>query len=352
MALNLKDHDGLHATVARTVLAGGAAAVAGLFLPVWAAAGLTALAVGVSVAMPKRWDSAAWAVLWACLAGAATQVVGPLGAAAGALALGASVARGVEGRWRRLLTAGVGALGAATAGLIGRAMAGSEALAILPSGIEALAAGAAGGLVVGVSSIGRHLQLTAAPLEAELEAMRGEGELGKLLGRAASAYRDAVEAIGDAAPSAKAAADDLVLKMARFGRQWRAVELETARSKPEELALRLGEVRAKLDTTRDSVTRVELEKARDALAAQVDYLGEIARGRERAIARLMHQVATLERLRLAAVRHRSVDAARLGAELQPVVDELSEAGGEMDLAAEALRDATTALLPPATSASN
>ena len=46
MALNLKDHDGLHATVARTALAGGAAAVAGLFLPVWAGAALTALAKG------------------------------------------------------------------------------------------------------------------------------------------------------------------------------------------------------------------------------------------------------------------------------------------------------------------
>ena len=50
------------------------------------------------------------------------------------------------------------------------------------------------------------------------------------------------------------------------------------------------------------------------------------------MARLTHQVATLERLRLAAVRHRSVDAARLGAELQPVVEELSEAGGDFDFA--------------------
>jgi hypothetical protein len=265
--------------------------------------------------------------------------------------MGASVARGIDGRWRRLVAAGLGAVGAATAGLIGRAMAGSEALAFLPSGIEALAAGAAGGLVVGVSSIGRHMQLVAAPLEAELESMKGEGELGKLLGRAASAYRDAVEAIGDAAPSARAAADDLVLRMARFGRQWSAVELETARSRPEELTLRLSEVRARLETTHDPIARAEFEKARDALTAQVDYVNEIAKGRERAIARLTHQVATLERLRLAAVRHRSVDAARLGAELQPVVDELAEAGGEMDLAAEALRDATTAMLPPA-SASN
>jgi hypothetical protein len=139
--------------------------------------------------------------------------------------------------------------------------------------------------------------------------------------------------------------------MARFGHTWRAVEQETARSRPDELALRLAEVGARLAATGDPVARAEFERAREALTAQIDYLAEIARGRERAVARLTHQVATLERLRLAAVHHRSVDAARLGAELQPVVDELTAAGGEMDLQAEVLRDATSALLPPA-SASN
>jgi hypothetical protein len=76
-------------------------------------------------------------------------------------------------------------------------------------------------------------------------------------------------------------------------------------------------------------------------------LAEIARGRERAVARLSHQVATLERLRLAAVRHRSVDAARLGIELQPAVDELHQAGGELDIESEALSEAhLQPTLPP------
>jgi hypothetical protein len=58
-------------------------------------------------------------------------------------------------------------------------------------------------------------------------------------------------------------------------------------------------------------------------------------------------VATLERLRLAALRHRSVDASRLGAELQPVVDELADAGGDLDLASEALDEAQPLALPAA-----
>ena len=78
------------------------------------------------------------------------------------------------------------------------------------------------------------------------------------------------------------------------------------------------------------------------MSAQLAYLEEIAGGRERAVARLEHQVATLERLRWAALRHRSADAGRLGAELAPVVEELAQAGGDFDIAAEALSEATVA----------
>src|SRR3954467_7126050 len=122
MGVILKDHEGLHLAVGRAALAGGAAAVAGVFLPAWAGAALMALALGFGVAIPKGKTSAAMAVLLACAAGAAVQMGGALGATAGALAIGGSLARGVEGRWHRLLAAGMGAIGAATAGLVGRAI--------------------------------------------------------------------------------------------------------------------------------------------------------------------------------------------------------------------------------------
>jgi hypothetical protein len=177
----------------------------------------------------------------------------------------------------------------------------------------------------------------------------GDGELGELMGRAREAYREAVAALGDGAPEARAAAEDLMKKMAGFGQRWQQVEAEAGRTKPEEVRARLEKIEQKLLAAPDPVVRVELERAREALAAQLSYLDEIARGRDRAYARLTHQVATLERLRLAAVRHRSVDAARLGAELAPVVEELSQAGGDLDLASEALSEAvvTSAALPPA-----
>jgi hypothetical protein len=134
----------------------------------------------------------------------------------------------------------------------------------------------------------------------------------------------------------------MVRKMTRFGRHWRELEAEASRSLPAQLHDRLQLVGRKLEATHDPLTRLELGRAAEALRAQVSYLDEIANGRERAVARLTHQVATLERLRLAALRHRSADASRLGAELQPVVEELAQVGGDFDIAAEALAEATVA----------
>lgn len=349
MAIVINDHEGLHASVARSVLAGGAAALVGLFLPAGSGAAAMALALGLAVAVPRSWPSAAWAVLWACAAGAAAGLGGPVGMAGAALAVGASLARGVDGRAKRLLAAGVGALGAAAAGLIARAVDVSGVLAALPQGLEALAAGAAGGLTVGVASIGRHVEREApaigSALDAELAGLPAEGELGELLERALAAHREAVAALGAGAPEARVAADELMAKMARFGRKWREIEADAARSLPEDVHARLALVERRIEATTDTFARAEFERAREALRAQLAYLDEIARGRERAVARLTHQVAMLERLRLAAVRHRSADAARLGAELQPMVDELSEAGGDLDLATEALSEATQLSVP-------
>ena len=93
--------------------------------------------------------------------------------------------------------------------------------------------------MIGVSSIGRHLAITHKPLEDELRELADPSELGVLLGRAAVAYREAVVAIGDEAPAARAAADDLVGKMTRFGKRWRELEAEASRSLPADLKERL-----------------------------------------------------------------------------------------------------------------
>lgn len=341
MPATIKDHDRLHESVVRATLAAGAAAVAAMFLPGWLAAALTALAVGCAVVPATSGPAAATAILWAIAAAAGGKLGGSVGSAITGLAIGGSIARGLHGP-SRMVAAMIGTAGAMTATLVGRAFAITEVLAGLPNGLQALVAGATGGLVIGVSSIGRHIALLHAPLEGELRALADESELGKLLGRAACAYREAVDAIGGEAPAARVAADELVGKMTRFGRRWRELEVEASRSSPTDLKERLLLVGRRLDASQDSLARAELARAREALSAQLAYVEEIANGRERAVARLEHQVATLERLRWAALRHRSADVARMGAELAPVVEELAQAGGNFDIEAEALSEATVA----------
>ena len=212
-----------------------------------------------------------------------------------------------------------------------------------------LVAGATGGFVVGVSSVGRHLALAHAPLEHELRGMADDTELGQLLGRAADAYRDAVKAIGGEAPAARDAADELVGKMTRFGRRWRELELEAARVAPggSEGAAPARRPPAR-GSTNDPLARAELARAREALAAQLAYVDEI---RERPRARARPARAPGGDARAAAAGRRcairSADAARLGAELAAGRRGAGPAGGDFDIAAEALTEATVAGALPA-----
>ena len=139
------------------------------------------------------------------------------------------------------------------------------------------------------------------------------------------------------------AADDLVGKMTRFGRRWRELELEAARSRPDDLKERLLLVGRRLEASNDPLARAELGAGARGAAAQLAYVEEI---RQWPRARDGPARASSGRRSSgcgwAALRHRSADAARLGAELQPVVDELAQAGGDFDIAAEALTEATVA----------
>jgi hypothetical protein len=352
MPLSLNDHDKFHAAVARSVLAAGAAGLVGMFLPAPGAAALLTLAAGLAVVVPASFRSAAIAAVLACIAGGAMKLPGAwLGPLVTALAVGLAVGRDLdaakEGGWvRRLGVVGLGALGAGGALLVGRAI---QATAALPSGIEALAGGAAGGLMIGVASLGRHIGFAKPALDAELRtlaAANSDNEIGELLLRAANAWREAKAALGGQADEVQQAADDLVVKIVGFARRFCEVEAEARRTRPDELRERLNQLEARLAATTDAMARAEFARARDAVAAQLGSLGEIDKGRERAVARLTHQVAILERLRLAAIRHRSVDATRLGAELAPVVDELADAGSDLDLASDALTEATAATTVP------
>lgn len=367
MPMNPIDHERLHDWIARAALAGAAISVVELLLSAAGAASLGpvsaalfVVAVVAAIVPPRSVVDGAGLLLLglgaAALAPLPTRLALPLSSLLVAVGLSRGLVRGQTSLRRRLEILGIATTAALAAAVIQRALAETGALtSLFGPGLGALAAAAIAGAVTGLGAVGRLLTPAlpvAPPLSSELDRLAAEvtaanPEVGALLHRAADAHRRAAEVVsglGQAkeAPLARVAADDLVGRMVRFGREWMEIESRANETRPESLTERVALLESRLEKTTDPIARVELGRAIQAISAQAAALDEILLGRERAVARLEHQVATLERLRLAALRHRSADAGRIQAELGPVLEELKEAGGDYDLASDALRDADQA----------
>jgi hypothetical protein len=307
--LTIEDHAAFQLSVARTTLAGGAMLLAGVFFPsgrlyVALYGALLVLAL-LAAALPPR-----------TLRQAALILCGGL--------LGAIFATPLSHLAARLPQA-------------------FATLDWLPGETSTLLGGLGLGLIVGTTTLVRHLRLRLDPMDDELMALLpatapASDEISPLVTQAIDTLRQSAEALSPH-PQALSAAEELVKKIARFGKRWREIEEQARRTDRVQLEKRLGEIQARRESTKDEQAQGEYDRAISAVGVQLDYLNEIDRGRERAVARLHHQVATLERLRLAVVRHHSVDAARQGEELRSVVEDLGRAGQELDTAAEALSEA-------------
>lgn len=350
------DHEMLHDWTARAALAGAAVSVLELLVRgrlAGAQPGLfeaLRIAAVVAVVVPPRnlTDGAALLVL-ALSGGALATLAPPWALPLAAAVVAGALTRGVSGNRRRLEVFGVAAVLALAGLVIRRAFLTTGILE--PSfgpGMSALAAGAMAGAVTGLGAIGRLFrpaEVVRVGVSQELEqlateAMVTDPEVSALLRRAAEAHQQAAEAVEMLAkngePATKNATDDLLKRMVGFAREWHSIERRTATTSQETLIERKAVLEARLDKTEDPIARAELGRAIVAVQAQAEAVKEIRLARERVLARMEHQVATLERLRLAALRHQSADAGRIQAELQPVLDELSQAGGDFDIAAEVL----------------
>lgn len=283
-------------------------------------AGLAALAGGL--AAQHAWTNECWASL------------GTLGVG---LALSLTLARGV-GLWRGLGMLLLGTAAAYGAQRLPAALGAQDAFLELPRTLSSILSGLGLGFVVGGSTVVRRIKVVrSTQIDKELRALlppaESTDEIAGLVNQAMASYQQASEALEDH-PQAKAAAGDLVKKIARFGKRWQDIETQTRKSERGDLEKRVADLKARHEAATDDGVRTEYDRALSALREQLTYLDEIEKGRQRAIARLHHQVATLDRLRLAAVRHRSIGASKLGEELKTVVDELNQAGQDLDTAAE------------------
>ena len=364
-SLAIDSHLGFHLTVLRTVAAGGLlgvahgliasstsalADVAALHGP-WALlyGGSAVVLLGAAAVPPASKRRAAALLFCAALgsvstglgAGAAAggcAASGPLGLAA---ALGLYLATGDLPRWQALLTGVLGAVMAFVAQKIPPALLAQDFMLELPTTAANLLGGLGMGLAVGSATIARYLKVKLEPVDKELKGLLPEAsatdEISELVSQAMTSYQQAAECLEEH-PQARATAEQLVKKIARFGKKWQEITCQAHKSDRKKLDDKIVDLQARKDASSDDSVRSEYERALGALREQVTSLSEIEKGRERAVARLHHQVATLDRLRLAALRHRSVGAAKFGEELKSVVDELVQAGQELDTAAEVLAE--------------
>lgn len=356
-------HESFHRTVLSTLLGGGLLGLWHTLLGshsgyladlhglrgTWAW-GYGALAVGMlggAALVPKtkrgRLGLVAMAVLGAASSGLAARYgwesecalgVGSVGVAA-ALALYLS-----SGLRLAHAALALGTIGAATwlAQRIPSLLGSHDTFLEMPQVVGNTISGMAMGLLVGAATAVRHLKwVRRTALDKDvaklLPGADATDEVSKLVQQAATSYKQAIECLDDHT-AAKAAASDLMGKIARFGKRWQDIDAQMPQGSRTELEARTTDLTARIEKATDDSVRSEYDRARSAVKEQLAYLDEIDKGRQRAIARLHHQVATLDRLRLAALRHRSVGASKLGEELRTLVEELGQAGQELDTAAE------------------
>lgn len=376
--LALRDHRALQHAVLRTTLAGaGAGLLHGLF-PLAVTDALALLAVGVAAVPPSSLRSLATAASLACAAAGVAHFGGWAGLTGFAAVSALLYARDLA-TWPRRVLAGAGGLVAlAAGGFLVEAVRAGGALDALSPAFEWLLLGGGAGFLAGFGVTGRELDRVrvlvpgdeesgtlvgaamfgngallgaegsgrGAPVDAlvavdglarvAVDAPAADSEIAQLVRRAVGASREAREALGSDGGAACQAAAGLADRIDRFARRWHVIEREVGRTDRAALAARIAELAERAHAASDEVVRTEYLRAERALRQQLDDLDGIRRCHDRAVARLHHHVAVLERLRLAALHRRSAEVGGAGDDLHPLVEEIAAATLELDTSAEVL----------------
>jgi hypothetical protein len=308
--LTFERHDAFHATIARCA---AALAFAGALVAVVPAAYfLRPFAFEVAVAL------GALGGLWA-------------GAAAGPLP-------------RRLL---LGLSVAASAGVAYVCIERFDALGVLatwPLPLRGAALGTLGAAVVGIGLLPRHVRLgLPGPAARRLPAAPvATGETALLAERAGNACVTILDALAaDRSPESVAAraqttafargVDRLVSRLAGLERALGGTVEGT-------LEARADEASARAEAAAEAGTRTEYQRAAAGFRDQLARVRELRAGRERGLASLTADVATLERVALAVVARRAAISDRDAGALRAELEELGALGERMDHEREAIAE--------------
>jgi hypothetical protein len=277
--------------------------------------------------------------LGATLAGADAVLTAAATVGAAALPLGRAVFRA----WRdgRRAASTVGALAAVGAAWpVWLALAGG-AQAVAFGGPEPFAAAGLGlvaGLVVSLGLVGCFLRITRNPIAEAIEVARPDLDTASLAlcQRAAAA---AAKLRGAEVAEVEEVARRVVLEIVALSRRQRAIAREADAPSAGELETRIADLDARLATVTDEVARESYLRARAAIEDQRRRLASLRVTADRVLARLHTEVAALEGAALAIAARGGAATAADASALTPLADRLRGASGDLDLEAEAVREA-------------
>jgi hypothetical protein len=108
---------------------------------------------------------------------------------------------------------------------------------------------------------------------------------------------------------------------------------------PQSVAQRIEQLQAEHAEARDPIARRELERSVEALTDQEAQLSALLQGRERLLARLGRELASLERAEVSLAMFASGNASLFGLGLERVGDELTRQAEELEDEGQALQAA-------------
>lgn len=333
MDIRFGEHPAFHKAAAGMV--GGSVLAALALHPLTAhapyVAGCVGIATGAGLAYGKlglRLVAAAAAVTplfvmvpsWPVLAGSALLLA--LGLAAG----GPRGVRGVAGIALSTVTALV-AIWCATR------IVGARETQGWPGVATSLAGAAAMGMVGILAMLPRHLRLALDPVGAAIRALPValDAEVKSLCDRAVAIWATTKDRLADT-DAGRALVRDGVLKTLEVASKSADVKLQPGSG--ADLATRMTEMDARIAAATDDEVKQQYTAARAALDDQRRYRDQIAKGRERLVARMHNHVAALEKFQLAAT---GIEATRM-ASTSITVKQLAALSQEVAASGEALAE--------------
>jgi hypothetical protein len=206
-------------------------------------------------------------------------------------------------------------------------------------------AGASAGLLVALALVPLHLRSLRDRVGAALQAQRPlrDGALRARLREIIHTRRRVLQLLARSSvdqatrEGTRCGLDALALTAIELAERFDPVHEVLERFGPQWVARRMEQLRAELGQVRDPVARSEIERSLAALTDQQVQLSALMDGRERLLARLGRELASMERTELSLAMVASGDASLFGLRLETVGDELSRQAEELEDEGQALQ---------------